>query len=365
MVIVPICYIIASMGRFTDLLVYSDRLLFRLARHLFLVISMILLFSWIVFIRNDDETFYHVIQGVSLNALFFFGYAYLTAYIFVPVLIHRKKYVWFIVIFLATGFAISYLKFIFSDFLFYTAIATEFTARFKLVEFSYLITNTKDMTFIVSLFLIAKFAKDNHHLQLRLRELQDHQLRSEIKLLKHQLDPHVIFNNLNNLYSLSINNSKKVGESIHKFHSLLEYYFIIGKAQQVPLKTEIQTIGDFIALEKLRYGERLDVSIDIEGKEINKKIIPFVFFSFIENCFDHGCSIESGNSWIRILVKVEKDAILFHAANSKPQNVLEAGHLKDPYLVTRQKMDLLYPGKYLLRIDDLPDQYFLDLKLRI
>ncbi|MFC2090136.1 sensor histidine kinase [Bacteroidota bacterium] len=353
------------MSNFTGLLVYSDKPIFRIGRHLFLFISMILLFSWIVNLRDENDTgFFQAMEAVSLNALFFFGYAYLTAYVLVPVFIYKKQYLLFTLVFILSGFVISYLKFIFSDYLFYSAIAADLSSRFKLVKVSYLLTNTKDMTFIVSIFLITKFAKDNHYLKQRLRELQDHQMRAEIKLLKNQLDSHVIFNNLNNLYSMAINNYERIGENIGRFSSLLKYYFITGKEKLVLLESELETIGNFIALEKLRYGERLQVEYTIEGKPMRRKIIPFVLFSFVENCFDHGCSMESGNSWIRVVIKIEHDAVTFHASNSKPQNILEVTEPKDPYKVTKQKLDLLYPGKYLLRIDDRSEQYCLDLKIK-
>ncbi len=354
------------MSSFTGLLVYSDKPIFRTGRHLFIILTMILLFSWIVYLRDDSGAGYlQAMKGVSLNALFFFGYAYITAYILVPLLLNRKKYFWFFLTFLASGIIISYIKFIFSDIVFYSAIAADISARFRQVELPYLVTNTKDMTFIVALFLIAKYAKDNHYLQMRLRELRDHQLRAEIKLLQHQMDPHVIFNHLNNIYSLAVNNYDRVGDSIRRFHSLLSYYFITGKNRVVDLNAELRAIEDFITLEKFRYGKRLSISYSVAGESKERKIIPFVFFSLVENCFEHGCSIESGSSWIKIDVRIEGRAILFHAANSKPQNILVATSSVDPYTVTKQKLDLLYPGKYLLRIDDRQDRYSVDLKLRI
>jgi len=356
------------MSNLPGLLFYSDRIIFRLGRHLFLFISMILIFSWVVYMRDGSENgFLLAAKGVLINALFFFGYAYITAYLLVPYLLSQKRYLLFVLVFLIVGLLISALKFIFSDYLFYTAIAAEFSERMRILDISYILVNTKDMTFIVAIFLIAKFSKDNYHLRMRLRELQDHQIRSEIKLLKNQLDPHVVFNNLNNIYSLALNNSDQVAENMTRFKSVLHYYFVEGKGQTVALTEELRTIEDFICLEKLRYGDRLTVDFEASGIQENKSIIPFVLFSFVENCFEHGCSIDHGKAWIRIIVKIEKEAIVFHASNSKPDNVLESksNSVRKSGNTTKNKLELLYPGRYLLRIDDRPDMYCLDLKLKI
>jgi LytS/YehU family sensor histidine kinase len=306
------------------------------------------------------------LKGVFVNSLFFFGYAYITAYLFVPFFLSRKRYILLLIVFLLSGLIISYLKFIFSDYLFYTAIAAEMSERIRSVDISHILVNTKDMTFIVAIFLIAKFTKDNYHLRMRLRELQDHQIRSEIKLLRNQLHPHVVFNNLNNMYSLALNNSDLVADNLARIKSVLHYYFIEGKAQRVSLRKELKTIENFIGLEKLRYGERLSVEYSIEGILDNRFIVPFVLFSLVENCFEHGCSIDSGDAWIRITVKIEKDSITFHASNSKPKNVMESElpTVNQSLTSTKNKLDLLYPGKHILRIDDRNEMYSLDLKLR-
>jgi two-component system LytT family sensor kinase len=356
------------MSTLPGLLLYSEKLIFRLVRHLFLFVSMILLFSWIVYLRGENDTVFIVaLQGVFLNALFFFGYAYITAYLLVPFLLSRKRYILFIVLFLLVGLIISYLKFIFSDYLFYTAFAADMSERIRIVDVSHILVNTKDMTFIVAIFLIGKFAKDNYHIRMRLRELQDHQILSEIKLLRNQLDPHVVFNNLNNIYSLALNNSDRLPGNLMRFKSVLRYYFVEGKGHSVLLKKELKTIEDFISLEKLRYGDRLSVEYKIEGSPNTKFIVPFILFSFVENCFVHGCSIDSGDAWIKIIVKIEKDSITFHASNSKPKNVLESESRtsKQSLAATRNKLELLYPGKHLLRIDDRKDMYCLDLKIRL
>lgn len=328
---------------------------------------MILLFSFIVYSRNTkNQYFIEIIKVVTINAFFFFGYAYLTAYLLLPIFLSKKYYFIFALSFIISGFLISYLKFICSDFIFYSSIAADIIGRIQKISFSQILINTKDMCFIVAVFLIAKYTKDNHHLKIRLGELQDQQIRSELKILKNQMDPHVVFNNLNNIYCLALNNSESLVQHIVKFKSVLSYYFTEGNESRVPLLKELEAIDDYISLEKLRYGDRLSFTYNKEGDPENIFITPFVLFTFVENCFEHGCSIETGKTWIKLLIKIESDSLTFHASNSKPENVYNStvDTCKHEYNSMKNKLNLLYPGKNVLRIDDRNDAYYLDLKLR-
>lgn len=355
------------MRNLPGLLFYSDKIIYRLARHLFLFVSMNMLFCWVLIMRDTPNAQPgKVVGGVFVNSLFFFGYAYLTAYIFVPRMLSMRRYLLFFLSFLLSGMFLSFLKFYFSDLLFYDAIAGGVADSPERYTLSQILMNTKDMTFIVAIFLIAKYAKDNYHSRLRIMELQDHQIKSEIKLLKKQLDPHVVFNNLNNIYCLALNNSEAVADPVSRLRSLLSYYFVEAKEQLVGLKQELNTISDFISLEKLRYGDRLAVDFTVEGDTENKRIAPFVLFSFIENCFEHGCSIDSGSAWVKIKVMIGDDSLDFHASNSKPENLLQVkeDHGKHAFYSIKTRLQLLYPGKHLLRTEERKESYSIDLKIR-
>jgi sensor histidine kinase YesM len=356
-----------NMSRIPGVILYSEKLVYRITRHLFLFLGMNLLFTWVVYMRSGQEQqIPQIAQNVLINSLFFFGYAYLTAYVLVPVMLSKGRYLLFGVVFLFAGISISWLKFIFSDYLFYNAIGNDFTSRIEAANLARVLVNTKDMTFIVALFLVAKYAKDNHHVNKRLAMLQDDQLRSEIRLLRNQLDPHVVFNNLNNLYCLSLNQSPDVSVNLGRLSSLLSFYFEDGKKEKVKLRRELEAISDYLDLERLRYGDRLSIDFRTEGDPGEMEIYPLVLFPFIENCLEHGSSDASGEAWIRIRVQVDADSISFHASNSKPETVLEAYRSGNGQRKSRpaEKLDLLYPGRYVLRVDDRKALYSVDFKLK-
>ncbi|MCF8346140.1 MAG: histidine kinase, partial [Bacteroidales bacterium] len=246
------------MCKFPGSVIFSDRTVFRIGRHLFLFVAMNLLFTWVLMMRGDNAgSLGDAMQNVFVNSIFFFGYAYITAYLLVPRFLTKGRYLLFAFLFFFAGITLSWLKFIFSDYVFYTAIGGDLALRIIAPDLSQILVNTKDMTFIVALFLIAKYTKDNYTVRNRLAHLQDDQIRSEIRLLRNQLDPHVVFNNLNNLYTLGVNYSPEVFVNLGRLRSVLSYYLLDGSKSKVKFSRELQAIGDFLALEKLRYGERL------------------------------------------------------------------------------------------------------------
>jgi len=328
---------------------------------------MVLLFTWIVFQRSDQERgFLEVLQSVTLNAFFFFAYAYLTAYLLVPAFFKKGKYVLLVVVFLISGLAISYLKFFASDYLFYGAINPSVSTGTSVVQFREILVNTKDMTFIVALFVIARYSGGNLKMRTKLAELRDLQLRSEIKLLKNQLDPHVVFNNLNNIYSLALSNSDQLQVNIQRFRSVLNYYLVQGKGETVLLKDELNAISNYVNLEKIRYGDRLEVDMRFEGEEYEHRVFPFTLFSFVENCFEHGCSLDSGISWLKIYIRTEHSSVTFHASNSKPSIPPVFGSEEEEFrkVTPVNKLELLYPGRYLFRTEEKPEAYYVDLKIK-
>jgi len=348
-------------------LLYSGKIHFRLLRHLLLFAGMNFLFSWVVYSQDqNDLSFMVAARGVLVNSVFFFGYAYLTAYALVPWLIPRRKYIPFAVLFIVSGLTLSWAKFAFSGTIFYNSLADQFSTDQGKVSLPEVLMNAKDMTFIVALFLIAKYTRDNYILRNRINELQQHQLQSEIRLLRNQLDPHVVFNNLNNIYCLSLNKDGSVGIYLRRLYTVLEYYFRVGTMQRVPLAKELEAVTAYIRLEEIRYGDRLKTSFSVEGDFTGKKIYPFVLFSYVENCFTHGCVSESGNAWIKIFIKAARERIIFHASNSKPGDAGNQEVQDTSTVIGRKKaaLELLYPGRHSIHIENRDDEYRVDLMFR-
>ena len=346
----------------------SQKLWIRVIRHLTLFIGMIFLFTWVAWSRSDDQgSFWRGFAMVALNALFFFGYAYITVYLLIPKLLVRKKVVGFLVAFVATGIVLSLLKFIFSDFIFYEAIAPENLAPSSLISLPALLVNTKDMTFIVAIFALVKYARDHYTLESNIRELQRKGLEAELKLIEHQMDPHVIFNNFNNLYSISIYRPEYLKSTVKKLKAILHYLFRDSRSDKVQLISEIEMIENYIGLEQLRYGERLKVDFSVEGSVQGLSITPLILYSFVENCFVHGAGEDPSNSWIKIALTVKDTRLCFTAANSVRENPgeIRSGGKRTTNENSVRRLELEYPNSHRLAIREKRNEHLVDLNMSL
>lgn len=346
----------------------SQKFSHRVIRHSLLFVIMVLLFSWVTYSRTDDSGgYFSSFISVFINAIFFFGYAYLTVYLFIPNFLVKRKVLVFVILFMVSGVGLSLLKFVFSDVIFYQAIAPESSSFGSAVSLSSLLVNTKDMTFIVAIFALVKFARDHYILESNIKELQRKSMEAELKLLEHQMDPHVIFNNFNNLYSISIYRPEHLKSTVKKLKSILHYLFMESKNDKVLLTKEVEMIENYIGLEKLRYGERLNVSFKAEGHMEEFTIAPLILYSFVENCFVHGAGEDPRKSWINIELAVNDSRLCFVAANSvseqnREQKSSGKSSANDNSL---RRLELQYPNSHRLAIRERRNEHVVELNVSL
>jgi hypothetical protein len=349
-------------------LIVDQRWVFRIFRHMLLFLSMVLIFSWVAQSRSDGgEGFTGVLLMVFINALVFFGYAYLTVYLLIPRLLTRRRIFLFIALFILAGIGLSLLKFLLSDFIFYQAISPEDLSVEKQVSLPALLVNTKDMTFIVALFAIVKFARDHYILESNIRELKQKGLEAELKLLEHQMDPHVIFNNFNSLYSISLYKPEYLKNTVKRMKSVLYYLFRESRHEKVLLSREIAMIENYIGLEKLRYGERLQISFAKQGNVQGLEIAPLILYPFVENCFVHGAGEDPRPSWIRIELSVNESNLRFCAANSV-SGQMGRSRTRNKQSGTEnsiRRLEIQYPNSHRLTIMDRQQEHTVELHIRL
>jgi hypothetical protein len=193
-------------------------------------------------------------------------------------------------------------------------------------------------------------------------------LQAELNVLKGQLHPHFLFNSLNNLYSLSLNSSPKTPEVILGLSNILRYVIYEGAADQVPLRRDLEVLLDYIALEKLRYEERLDLNVNIDNNIKGWEITPLLLLPLVENAFKHGVGETIDNPWINIELKIQDDVLLFKISNSKPENPAsdnadERGRIG--LTNVRYRLILLYPNQHTLTVYDEEDCFILELAVKL
>ncbi len=181
---------------------------------------------------------------------------------------------------------------------------------------------------------------------------------AEIKLLKGQLQPHFLFNSLNNIYSLALIKSDLTADSILKLTELLDYLVYRVNMDKVALSKELQLLRNYIGLEQLRYGDQLIVEADVKVENDALQVAPLLLLPFAENCFKHGGAGSDGLFWVKIQLLADEKGLVFDIANSKKNGVApknRAGGLGLQNI--RQRLLLLYPGRHQLHIDDLHESY--------
>ena len=200
----------------------SDRWKYRIARHSLLWMSLLVIFTVIYHDRQGaDGSLWQAFGQVGLNSLFFVGYAYVTVFLLIPVILEKRRILLFVVLFLLSGFVISWMKLSVSETVFFQAIDPMQPLAGNGLPWGALVTNTKDMTFVVALFIIARYSRENYMVRQNLHELRHRHLESEIRLLRNQMDPHVIFNNLNNMYALSLRDPGRIAPHLRQFRFVL------------------------------------------------------------------------------------------------------------------------------------------------
>lgn len=197
-----------------------------------------------------------------------------------------------------------------------------------------------------------------------LRLLQQ-KTEEELKFLKSQIHPHFLFNTLNNLYALVIEKSDRAGEVVLQLSDLLSYILYDCNNDRLPLKKEYEQICNYISLEKLRYGNRVDVHLKVDKNAMDEMIMPLTLLPLLENSFKHGVKPTSTHSYISLIIEKRDQILQIHSANSLPDKIMDHEHGGIGIENLKTRLDLYYGKNYKLitGIDRKKYQVILKIKM--
>ena len=206
------------------------------------------------------------------------------------------------------------------------------------------------------------------HLRVK-QELETRTMQSELRFLKSQINPHFLFNTLNNLYALTLKKSDKAPEIVIKLSEMMRYMLYECNEKRVPLSKEVNYIRNYLDLEMLRQGKNVDIAFDVVGDLTDQKIAPLMFIPFLENSFKHGLSNHISKGFVNIKMTIEAKNVHFLIENSKPETPPQQNfHRRSGgigLVNVHRRLNLLYPDHYELKINDNPKTYAVNLTIEL
>ncbi|MAZ73008.1 MAG: histidine kinase [Flavobacteriaceae bacterium] len=337
----------------------------RTLRHIVFWSFIVILFTSIFGVGNtiDMNVFYFslFLMPVTISA------TYVSIYKLLPDYLVTKRYVLFgiystytlIILIFGTVFSIFYAL----------AFLTEFKFE-KMTVLSkssvFIITSICLVVIVVSAFKLLQLnlqqSKNNAALEAKVLEAQLKFKEQELKFLKIQIHPHFLFNTLNTMYGLALKKAAQTPDMILKLSNLLDYLLYQTEKPLVSISEEIEHIEDYIALEKMRFNDTLNVSMDVKLASEHTTIAPMLLLPFVENSFKHG-SIKNGVLQIYIEIKATLEVVHFRIKNSNANDTPTQGGIGLDNI--KKRLQLLYPNKHKLTIDNNEDEFVVYLQLKI
>ncbi|UGU17387.1 histidine kinase [Sinomicrobium kalidii] len=295
---------------------------------------------------------------------------YLNIYYLMPRLIYRKKFILYTAGILLAIYLMVLLKFYLTYFLISTNVWPEGPEETTTLSLNYVVQMMLGELYVVSFVTAIKITADWLREHKRASDLEKVQLETELRFLRTQVSPHFFFNTLNNIYSLSIERSKKTPETILKLSELMRYLLYETKQRKQSLTKEILCLQNYLDLERMRYGDSLKINMEISGDIEGKKIPPMLLLSFIENCFKHGANKNIDEVKIDIDFNVEGDFLYFKVANTLPKERCTEPPAKQSGGIgiknVKKRLALGYKkNEYELNIHEADNRYIVALKIKV
>lgn len=336
---------------------------YRWLRHtLFILVGLILAFKGDIGVSDErsPEARRAVLLVDSVSFIFILSMLYLLVQVLVPKLLFRSR-VFLFAIFFFVIISIIYLVVWLLD---YYYLRSVHLTNMQHIEFSvvhYIQIGTVCAVLLGAVVGLKVFKKWISDVQ-RMNELQRTNLKTELEQLKSQVNPHFLFNTLNNLLVLTQTDPQKASQVLLGLSDLLRYQLYDSAREKIVLSKDIAFIHNLLTLEKIRKND-FTYTIHTEGNIDGQNLPPFLFIPFVENAIKHGAST-IGHSYLTLNFRVTGKQLYFSSENSKPPvksstiGGLGLGNIK-------RRLELLYPGNHSLEIKDSSDKYIVNLTIPI
>lgn len=316
----------------------------------------------IFLMRFEDygQGFWFVFSNELVNMTFYLVIVYFNLLYLLPNYLAKGYYLHYLLLLLAASFIITPLRImvLYLKFASHPALQQELLSHLNLY-------------FLMSFFIaggssILKIITDWFRQQREKQELQTQNMQSELNFLKSQINPHFLFNTLNNLYALTLRKSEKAPDIVIKLSEMMRYMLYECNEKMVPLSKEINYLRNYLDLEQLRQHPGIDIRFDVRGEVGDQQIAPLLLIPFLENSFKHGINHQITEGFVHISVNVMRNKVEFFIENTKGQAMIRPDGRRSGgigLVNVRRRLDLLYPAHYQLTINDNPKTYAVNLTI--
>lgn len=329
-----------------------------------LIVSSILYSS--IFFGGEKVTFTSFVTRYGLTGLINISIFYINYTLLIPLLVKdTKRYGLYVVGIVLLILVMTLIKLgidsFYSNF-FLKALDEAMKGRYVEVAKHFVFTIFISGFFVVASSLI-RFASDWFGNESAQRNLIREKKEMELQFLKSQLNPHFLFNSLNNIYSLAYQKSDKTADAILKLSEIMRYMIYESNDSWVSLSKEIEYVQSFIELQRLRFKDGAAVEFTQNGEIDDQQIVPLILISFVENAFKHGVANDPKNP-IRINIIANQKILHFSVSNKK--NSFNKDQMGGVGLNNvERRLQLLYPERYKLNIVNSETHYTSELMLDI
>lgn len=348
-------------------IIWDDNVKYRLIRHL-------LFWSIILIYFTSYGLYYNILRhqfiAFSMYLPLYIVVTYTLLYFIFPKVLFKRQYLLSIVLFLVLLVLYTVIMRIYYQHIFpYVFGESPFQLRrASLSLFMSLIVESDKFIMVNFPALFIKAIKHWYIVEINNKELERKNIENKMSMLTAQLHPHILFNTLNNLYTLSLESSKKTPATIMKLSEVMRYIIDDHSKLKVELRKELEIIESYIEIEKLRFDNKLKIDYNIDIPTDNYEQIltpPLLIFTFVENAFKHGVSKCLDNPWINIDVITEDSLLKILIENSVDEDYKIKNGDGVGLINVQKRLELYYPNKYKYIVNKLHGKYKVFLEIKI
>ncbi|GEO07328.1 histidine kinase [Adhaeribacter aerolatus] len=279
--------------------------------------------------------------------------AYLNLQYFLPRYLLKKHYLAYVMAVIFSVFGYLTLQSLFDYYLYGYVVGPLRNSR--LIEtLSY---NFFSTLWYLGLMLALKLSLDWYGQQRLIQKIKVEKLNAEVDFLRAQINPHFLFNILNNLYALTLKKSELAPEVVLKLSDMMEYMLYDSTAEKVLLEKEVAYLQNYFELEQLRLSDKSPISLNVKAAFDGQEIAPLLLLPLVENAYKHGLNTQSENGWLTVNIGLQQSTLTAVVENKKSPAVREKSKGGIGLGNLRKRLDLLYPSRHCLELEDKKDSF--------